>query len=434
MISNKKNIFEFTPSVLWFFFMAIPFVIQALCLDLYQFKSEIIIVLSVGIILFLADFFCYDKNVTNQTSSNLKKSFFADFYSFIAFFPLIIHLFVETDIPIITKFFHNPDFSTAELAVMRDFSSKLLDIPLIFKYLNNWLIVIFCPLSIYYLFSTQRKLIAFFCFIFLSFYAVHTLAKFPLIEIIGSSFFLFLFSRRIFYTKILFFLKKVSPYIFVLCMYFLYHEETHKQFSLNESYYDSLYSVFDADDPRMYFTLADKYRSNYLYAEHKINFSYFIYRGFLTPSDVSIRWYQYFSLKDNKHLGFVNFLPFSRIPNSKPNAEIIGDWAYKKRFPNRYLYNVSANSSFDADAFSRFGFVGVFIVSILIFIIRIGSALLVKNNPLSILFYSIIVFMLSFFPCIASTQAILGAHGLFLPILIMIYLRFKNSSTVRQSI
>jgi hypothetical protein len=143
------------------------------------------------------------------------------------------------------------------------------------------------------------------------------------------------------------------------------------------------------------------------------------YRIFLVPVCVSYRWYE-FKIKipksEQKQL----------LQDSSSLANCIGLWAYYKRFPHLYLPFARAYASVDADAFVRFGFIGVFLAGICLSFLRIGLFLICAgNSPVFISLYSLGLSLLFCVPFQGSIQALLGPQG-FLIVLVTGFILKKN--------
>lgn len=164
--------------------------------------------------------------------------------------------------------------------------------------------------------------------------------------------------------------------------------------------------------------LSDFYRRS-LGKTKKSFFENFYYRTFLVPVCVSYRWYE-FALKIPKNQRS------QYLQESSSLANAIGRWAYFKKFPDLYLSFVKAYASIDADAFTRFGFIGIFFAGISLFFLRIALVLnCVDDSPIFVSLYSVGLSLLFCVPFQGSIQALLGPQG-FLVILVTAYILKKK--------
>jgi hypothetical protein len=418
---NKINLFEFAPSISWFFLMTVPFLYQYEYFNSLGRSTQFTSIFFITIFFFIIDFYCAKTNFFSSNHLKFARSAFFDTLSLFFILVLATHLCLMPNIPILDVLFSSKAFTSHDIGILRENSLKLLDVPQIFKYVLNWLVIIFCPISIVYFFLSARKKIAFTYLLFLVFYSIATTSKFPLFQFASSLFFIFIFNFRKFYFVLLNLIKLGLP-LFLIALFFLLSTiRDDQKFLLNKDYYNASVSKFLDNDPRRSFSLADNYRSNYPHSDNKFDLNYFVYRVWLTPVDVSNRWFQFFN---SFSIGFTNFWPFNRQSNSFTPAQSVGRWAFSDRFPDRYLDTASANASFDADAFSRFGIFGVIIGTLILAFFRCLSSALITKNPFSLLSYCIILSMLTILPFISSLQAIIGSHGLLIPIFIMMYFKF----------
>jgi hypothetical protein len=427
--TNKINFFEFSPSISWFFLMTVPFLYQYEYFNYLGRATQFSSVFFISIFFFINDFYCAKSKYFASNHLKFSKSAFFDALSFVFILALATHLFLMPNIPFLDVIFNSKALSSHDIGILRENSSKLLGVPQIFKYFFNWLIIIFCPISIVYFFLSARRKIAFTYLFFLVFYCISTTSKFPLFQFASSLFFIFIFNFRKFNFVFLNLIKWSLPLFFIALFFLLSTKGTDQKFLLNKDYYNVSVSKFLDNDPRRSFSLADNYRSNYPHSDNKFDLNYFVYRVWLTPADVSNRWFQFFSTFS---IGFANFWPFNRQSDIFTPAQSVGRWAFKDKFPDRYLDTVSANASFDADAFSRFGIFGVIIGALILAFFRYLSSALITKNPFSLLSYCIILSMLTILPFISSLQAIIGSHGLFIPILIMMYFKFFANYSKRS--
>lgn len=190
------------------------------------------------------------------------------------------------------------------------------------------------------------------------------------------------------------------------------------------------------DKPVPAFTLADHSRlmddlvepGQLSFLERKMN--YLVYRVFLTPVEVSHRWYAYFPRASGGFLGLGSLLGHGDRPH--PSNEV-GVWAYQSRFPKRYLSSVHAYGSADADAYARGGVLALFMAVFFIGLLR--AALGEWMSPLPLLRDLTITgtVLLGLFLPMASLQALIAAQGVGLIVAVVLTAeavhRIKHSKT-----
>jgi len=147
------------------------------------------------------------------------------------------------------------------------------------------------------------------------------------------------------------------------------------------------------------------------------------YRYFLTPIEVSNKWYEYYGSGKHEQRSLVDLVDRSA---SAQAANKVGIWGFQNLFPERYLSSVSAYASIDADAYSFFGLGSVFLVALLLLLIRVFISIPVSpSNDLARIFQGIAFGQLVIFPFQASIQAMLFPQGLIMILLIFLYLKNK---------
>lgn len=155
------------------------------------------------------------------------------------------------------------------------------------------------------------------------------------------------------------------------------------------------------------------YRDARSLTEAEKNINFFIYRGFLSPSEVSHRWYTFYPDVAGKYAGFTGLTPGSRgRPGFQHPANAVGVWAYLNRFPDHFFPSLMAYASVDADAHARWGLTGIVVITLIVVLLRLALARLVMDTVLSrCLYYSALMVIALCLPQ-ASLQAILVAQGL----------------------
>ena len=142
---------------------------------------------------------------------------------------------------------------------------------------------------------------------------------------------------------------------------------------------------------------------------------YLIYRMYFVPVEVSNNWYWYLT---DRPRGFQSWRDRFEDESQSLSREI-GLNVYQQNYPRHFSDTTNAHSGVDADAFARFGIVGIILVGVMIFGIRLVS-LARSQSEVAWSASMITVGILSILPFQASIQAIVGAHGIFILILVQI--------------
>jgi hypothetical protein len=148
------------------------------------------------------------------------------------------------------------------------------------------------------------------------------------------------------------------------------------------------------------------------------------YRFFLTPVEVSNRWYDYFDGNPSGRRNFSNILE-RNLPDQASNK--VANWAYVSKFPESYTKTTSANTSIDADAYSFHGLFSVVIAALLLLVIRVFVSFTSRKvNEFEPILEGLALGLLAFLPVTAPMQAILLPQGLGLVLLILFIIRIQN--------
>ena len=142
---------------------------------------------------------------------------------------------------------------------------------------------------------------------------------------------------------------------------------------------------------------------------------YLIYRMYFVPVEVSNNWYWYFL---DRSRGFQSWRDRFE-DDSKGLSREIGLNIYQQNYPSDFSDTTNANAGVDADAFARFGIMGIILVGIMILGIRLVS-LTKRQSEVARSASMITVGILSILSFQASIQAIVGAHGILILVLVQI--------------
>ncbi len=424
-IENKVPGFEYAPTLGWLIFIVCPAIYQYGYLD-PGFRAEymlIIIIICIGFL--VADWYSLRVIKSNQGSKYVDSISRYSMYSIVAISVLVMlfNLYQIRDLPLLSLFTDK----NVDLSDQRYLATKGLEVPVVIKYLYNWSLVVFAPLAIVLGVRSQRAWLSIALIVFSGFYAVATSAKFPLAQLLvlviaGLISTATVQDRTRWYRTFI--------YVGVLSIFSLFIASQSFRSNLVEN--DEiiregrlgLLQRFSSDDPRSTLTLGDMQRLipesknslGFIEKTEKI-INYLFYRSFLTPVDVSIRWYEYYKTQAAPEGLMSIFL--SRGGSADSPSRIVGLWAYRDRFPDHYKAYINAYASFDADAYARYGLVGVFLATLLLLAIRLIGAICFRCTLFSRSLYGLLVGGLFLLPASASIQAMLGAQGLMVVIVLM---------------
>jgi len=347
--------------------------------------------------------------------------------------PLAAHLYLMPRIPLLA-ILQEPATSESAMTMLRLEAGKLMHVPSFVMYVFNWALVVFAPVYVVASWLTGHKRAAVTGLLLACAYAAATWAKLPIVLLVLTCLFAGCVVpghwRRKLCTGAI---GLVLAAILILAAMFAAGSLQHLKGAGNHAQ-EGVLKDMRKDDPRRALTYGDNFRFESATPEdggsHLTDLlEYVVYRGWLTPSDVSNRWYQFFTYAHKAPIGLRSLLRSHDEAGSAEQAPSrqVGLWAYRARFPHRYWDNVNAYASFDADAFARGGVVGVFIATMLFLVLRIVSAWLLTSHPVGQAAYAVLLCGLAILLPVASTQAILGANGLFLIPVMLCLIRWQSA-------
>jgi len=413
---KKQNLIQATPSLVWFSLMTLPYIFEwqffpsgpraAQSTGLFMISA----VLAVGDLISL--------NIKNKEKQELKalSSNYSRLYYFLIILILIIpafHYWKAGMLPIFDQYFGN--LTKAQVALERENFGKLLHVPYLFKVLVNWVSNIFGPLLVVWLFTVKKYWLASGVCLWILSYAAASSADGPIVM------FFWLLAFGVGHKT--FRLKSVGNLISVAIglglLFTVISGVILGTAALNKSSQCSVTAGVG-------FTPGDVLRSCDETSQISLNpvMDRLGYRFFLTPVEVSNRWYDYFDGNPAGQRHFSNIFE-RRLPNQASNK--VANWAYVSKFPEKYPKTTSANTSIDADAYSFRGFFSVVIVALILLVIRIFVSFTSKKvYEFESIFEGLALGMLAFLPVTAPMQAILLPQGLGLILLTLLIIRFKN--------
>ena len=420
---------EWLPSTSWLLFMVVPLVMQGAPLDLWSTKVQLLIVSACAIAFLIADATAYRSAFVasrSKTTDVAAVRWIAIVCTAIAFATTCLHLLMMPKIPILLALGQSNAIDAAQaIAQARADATKLLSNGPWIDYLSTWSLVVFAPMAVALWFTLGYRWFAVITFAWICSYAISTTAKFPLVICTASILFalsaLSPFMRRQLGRLILAGIVMAVGTVAILAY------QSSPSFSSKKVQFSASTKILESD-PRRHQTLADNHRIwSASPIDHRQEVSPFvakadalIYRSILGPSDVSIRWYQYFTTVKSP-IGFASAL--IRPPTEERPSRLIAQWAYAERFPTLYRSFANANASFDADAYSREGGWGAALAICLLVGLRLCILPLRGLGSLGTPVYCIAIALLSLLTFHSSLQAIIFVHGFWIVLAFMAFSR-----------
>ncbi|MBT4763335.1 MAG: hypothetical protein HOO06_16695 [Bdellovibrionaceae bacterium] len=439
MYRNRTNVqwWQYMMSLGWLSLMVVPFIIQknrfigaAVETQQYALTMSLIAIVAGDI---LASFIEKNKApITFEIKSN--KFIYALSTAIVAITSL--HLFLMPKIPFIEKYFYN----NKQSLILREEASKLLQVPDWFIYVTQWTTLLIAPLAVLVLIKNKKYWVAALLSGFILFYSHSTTATGPLVSLIIIFAFIFFQTFPLKIPKAISFTFLLIASLFSIYTIF-FNPDVSPYLNTNPTELTRFQVLKDAKvERKLSISMGDYYRmlsrrdmyNNSSWINKKL--SYLYYRAILVPSEVSHRWYDYYSRNENAFIGFYGLTPETRYSkNFQHPATTVGIWAFYDRFPEQYYRSIRAYASFDADTYARWGLWGVFFASTLVFFFRIFIAIVSVKSV-----YSSTVLFLTLFICArslpaSSIPAMLVSNGVLLGVTTLlvfkIYLKFRNTKS-----
>lgn len=437
-LAITDTLLEFAPSAGWISMMLLPLLFQFAEFHPTGRTIQLHLVALIAAALLLADALCFVRLRRQPVPQPVRVSSAWLVGSALCFLvPALVHLSLMPRIPLVVALLDNSvDYTT--LMTLREEASKLLRAPAGLKYAFNWTLLVFAPVFVVLAWSLARYRLAVVGLLVASAYALATLAKLPLLLLVTTCVFAgcFLPSRVRRSGSILIACAVMAVLGLILTLTLSGALSFLK--SVPAELRGPEIASMQPDDPRRALTFGDHYRLETDGSQHGTGSlsgftQYLIYRTWLTPADVSNRWYQYFLYVEKKPLGWGSLLPGGMPAATLAPSRAVGLWAYRARFPHKYLDSISAYASFDADAFARAGVPGVLAATMLLVGARLAAAWLVTPHAAGRVAYGVLLFALTILPSVASVQAMFGAHGLFLLLLALLAIRLRAGWLARRA-
>lgn len=430
----RKNDVEMFPSLIWLLLMVVPFVVQ---FDTFPENRRLIQafgVMFIGICLFVGDSIKVGQAVPEIKVSSLLGRWLGNYWLYAMLFIImaVYHLSLLSHIPLVEEYAYGV-VDSRELSQLREETSKLLPVPALLKYAFTWTVNIIAPLAIV-LAIRQKHYTWAFSFIGLAgLYAAMSLAKAPLsiLAIVLAATLVYRCTYR----------RRLYGYfaMTLLCAPIVW--DAHDFFVSNPLSIFNWKPVSEAvaalglpeKDPRKQLTVGDMSRlmplqvsnESTLTAKEKA-YNYYAYRVFLGPADVSSRWYQFYPAYSAGFVGLEGLTFADKGHAERHPARRLGKWAYTERFPDKYLETVQAYASVDADAYARFGIVGVIAAGVILVVLRLLLKVFRVASHLSETLYVIGLVLYGLLWPMASLQAVFVSNGLIV-VLGMMFVIWRGS-------
>jgi hypothetical protein len=404
--------FQLLPSITWFFAMIIPMIYSK------QFFTDNLSNLQLkGIFLVTAALCSGDLLaiyvIKNSITANISRSelnlrpVLLVGVTLVLVLP-IVHFILAGTPPLITRIFGDTD--SILNATNREIYTKF-SIPYLLKLLTNWVINFIGPALIIKLFLMKKYKFGALLTIWCLFYASASTAQMPVIIFVCTLLFGSFFILGKNYKNLV--TAGLIAIFLVITLFGIQYGNSILQHK-NECQVPSNVALTPGNINR---SCAQKIIIINPIVDH------ISYRFFLTPIEVSNKWYEYYGSGNHEQRSIVDLVDRSA---SVQAANKIGVWGFQTPFPERYLSSVSAYASIDADAFSFFGLISVFFVAFLLLLVRVFISIPVStSNDFARIFQGIAFGQLVIFPFQASLQAMLIPQGLFIILLIFYYLKNK---------
>jgi hypothetical protein len=341
----------------------------------------------------------------------------------------IVHVISAQDIPLVDQL--TQKLTPEQSAMVRERFSKLLDIPVGLKFAFNWMIVIGAPFLAAMLFKRRLYLLFGVTVLWCSAYAVISSARLPFILFVVFTTFAIMNGAKQRTSNRL--VAAVSLILLLIVPTGIYRGETLYNWyeSLDWNMVPSTYRAeFKGDQAKtpLQMSPADVERLALPPGglQRPSSFGqpgdYAIYRAFLSPMEVSNRWYEYFPAVEGDWRPVDDLLPINKPSGWQHASNKVGIWAYVRRFPRNYFNTIHAYASADADAYSFGGLSAVFLAALILGLSRVTFGLIGNSGEAESVLAGLGIAFLTALPFQASVQAILASQGLLLVIVAILVL------------
>ncbi len=426
---------EFAPSVGWIGLMLLPLVFQYADLHATGRALQLGIVCAIAVLLVASD--CLGFALARRRPLILGHCLVNRWLILLGLcflLPAAAHLYLMPRIPLLALY-TDKDATETSMTLLRLDAGKLMAVPSAVMYLFNWALVVFAPVFVVSAWFTGRRRPAIYGLLVASMYAIATWAKLPVALLLVTCAFTGCVMPGPLRRGLCLGGAGLVLLVFIaLGVLFASGSLTHLKSAASHAQSPVLLAM-QPDDPRRALTYGDNFRFESVVPDvERSSFrrvlEYVVYRAWLTPADVSSRWYQYYTYVQKEPLGIFSLVGTSDGVAPQTPSRVVGIWAYQARFPYKYWNTVSAYASFDADAFARGGMLGVVLATLLFMVTRIVASCLVTSHPVGLAAYAVLLCVLAILPSFASIQAIFGANGLMVVLALLMVIRLSTPSGI----
>jgi hypothetical protein len=434
----KGRSFALVPSVGWLSFMSLPFlVLWAYFPEPYR-SVHAQGCLMIGTLLLVSDVcsYHYMQQRAGQTDHARMTPGFLNFVAWGATAMLIgiavYHLLTAESIPLFERLFGNgnPEQYLAE----RNKFQRDLPVPFFLRYIINFNVYIFGALALVLHWLSGRRRTACWIAFAIVIYSVLSTAKLPAVMavvIITGLLVQHMCMQRAWLRRALF-----ALYILGMGLTGLFYVLAAPK--IITYYAHAPFEATSPDDPRRVTSIGDYIRSpeadeiskQRAFVYRKLE--YLVYRIFLTPVEVSDRWYQYFTYAQNTPEPIAGMLGRAAGSDTPHPSVRVGRWAYHEKFPSKYMPDVHAYGSLDADAFAYGGLKAVLIAGLIFALVRFAFAVFHTPNPIAETLHITAIVLMMAIPSSGSLPALLAPHGLAALLVIMLCVWVWTGARGRQ--
>ncbi|MCB0378293.1 MAG: hypothetical protein KDD33_07360 [Bdellovibrionales bacterium] len=436
LIKRDREWYEFLPTFFWQSLMAGSFLFQAYNFDPRYVPTQAWSIDIFSILIFASDWVKLPRVSWLRTKYSLNLLYFAYGTILFTIFLQSLHMYYMPEIPLVVKIMDKlqtlishyqgvdggslPDSYFMEL---RESSSKLLEVPLPFIYLCQGALYVLAPFATMVLWGHRKWALSLAFVLFSLFYSRASLAKgtlylFSLLMLIQIWFLLSDQLRKIFVKVML----GVGSLVFVIFSYIWFtHPSSIFIYKADEQVVAEHLAKMEKLGAPKILTHGDHSRlfrnegAKRAFTEFEKFVNFLAYRIFFVPVEVSHFWYIFYPDVHGSYLGFYGLSPSTRgSPDFVHPANRLGLWAYRARFPQHYYESIRAYCSVDADAHSRWGFLGVFLIALALAGLRILWKLFQTEGRMGKALYASCLFVLGSALPAASFFAVFIANGVFL--------------------
>jgi hypothetical protein len=415
---KKKAWLEILPSIFWFFFMSLPYFFLTNFLNGYFQLDQFLGIFSITTAMFIGDVigiqYYRNKGEKSQFSDYVpikretRVKLAAAIHGVLFLIPLA-QILMTGSLPI--KIFLFSNNSGFDLANARQAFTKGSNLPILIDLLIAWYIPLISALCLFFLWRLGYKKSSILWFHLIIVYSIFGLEKAPLVFFVLTIFIStslishkFAKIRLIFTLAIFFMLSSLN----VIAQVYISDINVDKNFLGSKEFQTSkLLGIITPSDTFRFDELPD---TNVPKPIMNI-----VYRTTLTPIDVSFRYYQYYSQDKISNRNLVEVFTYRESPKS---TNIVGNWAFTQRFPNKYSEYIDAYASIDADSFSLIGSRGFLIVGLILVLLRYFFAKLETGILIGKYIYGMSIAFFSYLPFQGGLQSMLVSKGLLILLLI----------------